>query len=87
VIFTFGFCHECSCGRSLRSCYVELEGDYDGARERMAELYGRKWAFQYESEEAAGVAKYDLRRVAPDAECECGGLGRAPWEPEHAETD
>lgn len=82
MIFTFGFGHHCSCGRSLRACYVEIEGDYDSARVIMVERYGRRWAFQYETAEAAGVERHDLRRVVPNDDCECGGLGRPPWEPQ-----
>jgi hypothetical protein len=86
MIFTFGFGHECSCGLSLRNCYVELDGDYETARARMAELYGRKWAFQYDDALAAGVERWALTRVAPNEVCACGGLGREPWSPNSSEV-
>ena len=90
MIFTFGFGHSCTCGRSLRECYVEIvEPDYDAARAIMVERYGKKWAFQYETlADATGgpprvtVPCCELRRVEPSDECGCGGLGRDPWEPE-----
>jgi hypothetical protein len=79
MIVTFGFGHSCSCGLSLRSCYVEME-----SRRHVVQHYGRKWAFEYASEDEAGVARYDLQRIEPDATCECGGRGREPFEPAHA---
>ena len=84
MIFTFGFGHECSCGLSLRNCYVEMEGDWWQARATMVERYGAKWAFQYGTAEEAGVNRYFLRRIVPDEHCGCGGLGRGPWNPEVA---
>lgn len=83
MIFTFGYGHECTCGLSLRECYVEIDGDYGTARDRMAQLYGRKWAFQYETLAQAGHPdRVVLQRVEPNEQCGCGGLGRQPWEPQ-----
>lgn len=79
MIFTFGFGHECSCGLSLRACYVDMP-----SREAMVATYGIKWAFQYDTTEGAGVDKWGLREVAPGEGCECGMRGRMPWTPETA---
>lgn len=57
-IFTFGF------GCSLANCFVAIEAESAGAaREKMFEVYGPRWAFQYESREAAGVERFGLREV------------------------
>lgn len=57
-IFTFGF------GQRLENCFVRVKADSDEeAREKMVATYGRLWAFQYDSEEAAGVARFNLREV------------------------
>jgi hypothetical protein len=82
VIFTFGFAHVCPCGLSLRACYVELS-----TRDEMVERYGVKWAFEYANAEDAGVLEHQLRRVQPDGVCNCGGLGRTPWEVEREERE
>jgi hypothetical protein len=82
VIFTFGFGHSCSCGLSLRECYVEIGGDYDTARAAMIDRYGVKWAFEYDTlADATGEHPIELRRLEPNDECGCGGLGRQPWDP------
>ena len=57
-IFTFGVNHP------LGKCYVVVGvTDSTEARELMFRTYGSRWAFQYESREAAGVERYDLREV------------------------
>ena len=63
-VFTFGFGHvHPETGESLKNCYVIFYGDANETREEMEGYFGRKWAFQYPSEEAAGVDKYNLRRL------------------------
>lgn len=56
-IFTFGFDHRYPGG------YVKIEGNYGEARAEMVERYGVKWAFQYPSEEKAGVERFNLYEV------------------------
>lgn len=31
--------------------YVKIHGTYDSAREKMFEMYGKNWAFQYDADE------------------------------------
>ncbi|HMJ16591.1 MAG TPA: hypothetical protein VK524_34490 [Polyangiaceae bacterium] len=78
MIFTFGFGHECLCGRSLRWCFTEIDGDWETAREHMFKAWGAKWAHQYESEEEAGFANYLVPAIrvvtsTDPARCPCGG--------------
>lgn len=49
-------------------CYAVFEGTYKEAREKMGERFGDKWAFQYESAEAAGVEEWSLREVMKRAD-------------------
>lgn len=67
-IFTFGVNHP------LGKCYVVVRAaDAVVAREKMFCTYGQRWAFQYESREAAGAERYGLREVpfgTPNAEAE-----------------
>ena len=56
--FTFGFGHEHENG------YHVIESDcWSNARGEMIRRFGTKWAFQYESAEAAGVEKFHLHEV------------------------
>ena len=56
--FTFGY------GQGHDSCYVIIEaGSYLEAREEMTRTWGIKWGFQYESAEAAGVERFNLRLI------------------------
>lgn len=43
-IFTFGV------GQEHEGHYIKIYGTYDSAREKMFEMYGDKWAFQYDEE-------------------------------------
>lgn len=61
-IFTFGFDHE-EGGQPLKDRYVCIRGTYDDARAAMVRGFGRKWAFQYGSEEEAGVERYGLTKL------------------------
>lgn len=65
-IFTFGFDHFAEDGTTLRNRFVRIHGTYDEARAEMFRLFGRKWAFQYASEDEAGVVKYGLTRYEPE---------------------
>ena len=57
-IFTFGF------GHYLANCYTVIKAETaEQAREKMFEKYGRHWAFQYPSREAAGADRFDMREV------------------------
>jgi hypothetical protein len=63
-IFTFGFGHtHPATGERLANCYVEIEGDVNESRDIMEHHFGLKWAFQYPTEEKAGVEKYGLQRI------------------------
>lgn len=44
-VFTFG------CGQEHAGYYVKVYGTYGGARAKMFEKYGDKWAFQYSAVE------------------------------------
>lgn len=57
-IFTFG------CGQPLKNCYVAITAEDRGAaRVKMFEMYGPKWAMEYDSREAAGVYRFNLKEV------------------------
>lgn len=77
MIFTFGFGQHCTCGRSLASCYTELDdaGDHR-ALDRMYRLWGRNWSRPYLTAEAAGVGSFQLTRIETNADdptrCRCG---------------
>lgn len=49
--------------RGLSDKFMEIYGTYSSARKVMEDMFGEKWAFQYESKEAAGVTKYDLTEL------------------------
>jgi hypothetical protein len=57
-VFTFG------CGHPIfRGCYIKVFGTYQDARSSVVETFGTNWAFQYKSEEEAGVEKYHLKEI------------------------
>lgn len=56
-IFTFGIHHKHS-GK-----FVRITGTWDSAREEMIHRYSDAWGFQYPSEEAAGIEKYNLKEI------------------------
>jgi hypothetical protein len=56
--FTFGFSQPHEGGYHV----IEAE-DSAKAREEMFRKFGEKWAFQYDSAEAAGVERWNLREV------------------------
>jgi hypothetical protein len=64
-IFTFGFGHvHPVSGESLARRYVRITArDAEAAREEMHRRWGNRWAFQYATEEAAGVARWGLREL------------------------
>ena len=70
-LFTFGFGHTHPVtGAPLANMFVRIAAsDSEAAREEMVRRYGRRWAFQYENEERAGVRRFGLRelREATDA--------------------
>ena len=57
-VFTFGVGDPENAGR-----FVRIRGTYDGARQQMFARFGKSWGFQYRSEDAAGVEKYNLREI------------------------
>lgn len=60
-VFTFGGAHRDAAGNSLGRRYVVIEGSSGlDCRATMLNHFGRKWAFQYQSEESAGVDMYGL---------------------------
>jgi hypothetical protein len=63
-IFTFGFNHYDG-EVALRNRFVRIHGTFAGARTEMVARFGLKWAFQYKSEEDAGVADYHLVEYSP----------------------
>ena len=64
-IFTFGFGHELA-GEPLRNRFVRIWGSHAEARAKMVRRFGQKWAFQYASEDEAGVDRYNLREISLD---------------------
>jgi hypothetical protein len=57
-IFTFGMGHPIFAG-----CYIKVFGTYSDARSAVVETFGTKWAFQYDSEEKAGVDEFHLKEI------------------------
>jgi len=51
--FTFGMGHP-NAGR-----FVKINGTFQSAREEMMRRYGTKWSMQYDSEEKAGVKRWN----------------------------
>lgn len=63
-IFTFGYGHtDPRSGTSLAECYCVIHGTFREARREMVEMFGVKWAHQYESRDAAGVDRFGLRPI------------------------
>jgi len=62
-VFTFGTDHVTDTGMSLFGYYTVIDGDYEQARKQMFEARGPKWAFQYETEEEAGVERFNLEFI------------------------
>lgn len=72
-IFTFGGGHRLYSvypgeapegeGVPLTYRFVRIEGTRDSARAEIYRLFGRAWAFQYASEDAAGVEEYGLKEL------------------------
>ena len=57
-VFTFGI------GQPLAGRFVVIHGTYGSARDRMVELFGDKWGFQYSSEEEAGVERWGYTELS-----------------------
>lgn len=56
--FTFGFCQK------HENCYTVIEGEDElDARLKMCDKFGTQWSFQYDSAEAAGVKKFNLKEI------------------------
>ena len=55
--FTFG------CGQRHENCYTVIHGTSSDARDEMFRRYGAKWSMMYDSAEAAGVDRYNLKLV------------------------
>lgn len=57
-IGSFGVSH------ALGQCYVVVRAQSrEDAQEKMFQCYGARWAFLYDSREAAGVTQWNLREV------------------------
>jgi len=57
-IFTFGY------GQKHEGKYYVINAKTkDECRAKMFELFGQKWSFQYNSEKAAGVEEFNLKRL------------------------
>lgn len=57
-IFTFGF------GQKYQGCYHAVEAkDADEARKVMIGKFGTQWSMQYDSRDAAGVEKFNLKEI------------------------
>jgi hypothetical protein len=55
--FTFGW------GQRHQNCYTVIQGTHESARQEMNRRYGNQWSMQYDSAEAAGVEKYNLKEI------------------------
>lgn len=67
--FTFGFDHRHPITEQpLFKCYIELtEYEVNGARMKIIEVFGNRWAFEYGPEQYdRAIAKYNLRRINLD---------------------
>ena len=62
-IITFGSNHFGEISGSLGCSYMKIEGDWAQVRSRIVDLANDAFAFQYESEEEAGVDRFGLRLV------------------------
>lgn len=62
-IITFGSNHFGEISGSLGSSYMKIEGDWAQVRSRIVDLANDAFAFQYESEEEAGVDRFGLTLV------------------------
>lgn len=87
-IFTFGFGHtHPRTGQKLAGHYVRVPGDYEAARAKMIQRFGRNWAFSYPTlDRATGggahslvelpFTSYDPGELLPPTEAE---LRRGEW--------
>jgi hypothetical protein len=48
---------------TLSRCFVKIRATWSDARSQMVRAYGPHWAFQYASEDEAGVGRHRLREV------------------------
>lgn len=55
--FTFG------CGQAYAGHYHKIRGTFASAREQMFHRFGPRWSMQYDSAEAAGVERWNLKEV------------------------
>ncbi len=55
--FTFG------CGQAYAGHYHVIRGTHEEAREKMFHRFGAKWAMQYDSAEAAGITRWNLKEL------------------------
>lgn len=56
-IFTWGFGHE------FPNSFTKIFGTYHSARQGMNKRHGPNWAFQYGSEQEAGVEEFHLNEI------------------------
>ena len=57
-IFTFGY------AQKYQHHYVVIEGkDRNDCRSKMFAIFGKKWAFQYDTEEQAGIEKWKVKKL------------------------
>ena len=62
--FTFGFGQHLINGKPADRCYTIIEAESRmEARLKMCEVYKDKWSFVYDSPEAAGVERWNLKFV------------------------
>lgn len=63
--FTFGTDHLDANGHSLGNSYVVIAGSFNETRQKIHELRGSKWSFQYTLEEIEEQAfRYGLQEVS-----------------------
>lgn len=62
-IITFGSNHFGEISGSLGDSYMKIEGDWAQVRSRIVDLANDAFAFQYESEDEAGVDRFGLTLV------------------------
>lgn len=65
MVYTFGFGHKHPVtGESLANMYTVVSGESgEHCRAEMLNRFGRDWAFEYTTAEAAGVERFKLREL------------------------
>lgn len=66
--------------------FIKVRGTYEGARAEVCRRFGTKWAFQYATEEAAGVQTWSLEEITDEQASLLEKLAAAEEETRKAES-